>query len=422
MNTQAKMQRAFLLLQQERHDQAAETLSQVLAEDPNVAAAHALLSMCWSRNRDRWHDATREAEMAIHLAPDESLSHYAMAVILQKRNHLPDALSAANEAIRLDSSSAQNYSLAAMILAQQERWPEALEVASQGMAVDPDHEGCASVRSLSLERLGRTTDAATEADAAVKRNPDSAQAHAMRGWTQLQNGDYESAQNSFREALRLDPTDEFARSGMIEALNNNHLLFRIVFRFYSFIGRMGKNAQWAIILGLFFGMRLLPGFARANPGLEPYVLPISMLYLGFCLLTWIANPLFNTFLRFHPLGKFLLSEKQKWASNTIAICLGIGVAGAIFKIVQGRYDDAIIMFIAPVFLTLPLSLPFELDGGWPWLVSVAAAVVLTLLCLASIAMLAIGGPWGAIFSLYTVGVLLFSFAGNLLRNVNVKHV
>lgn len=421
MNTEVLLQRAQLLLSQQRPDQAADQLRQLLSQDPDHADAHAMLSLCMLHDRDQWHDATREAERAIHLAPDSAVSHYALATVLQKRKRLPEALTAAHEAIRLAPHLAHNYNLAASIEAQQERWSAALETASQGMSIDPDNEGCAAVRALALERLGRTSDAAREADAAVSRNPDSAEAHSMRGWTQLQQGDYKAAQESFRESLRLDPNYAFAQSGMIQALNSNHLLFRMIFRFYSFLGRMAQGARWAIIIGLFLGMRLLRGLADQYPQFAPYVIPISILYLGFCLLSWIATPLFNTFLRFHPYGKYLLSDKQKWASNLVATCLACGVLGGLFQALQGDIPGALIMFIAPIFLALPISTAFEVDQGWPMMVAVAASVVLGLLCLATVALLAVNGPWVAPYGLYILGILVFSFAGNYLQSVTVRH-
>ncbi|MEO8271722.1 MAG: tetratricopeptide repeat protein, partial [Aureliella sp.] len=401
--------------------QAADHLKQLLAQNPDSAEAHGLLALCLSYDRDQWHEATREAQLAVHLAPDEGFSHYALAVVLEKRNRLPEALKAAQEALRIDSYNVAYYALAASVHAQQAHWQDALDMASQGMAIDPDSSGCATIRSLALERLGRTQDASAEADAAVARNPDSAEAHAMRGWTQMQNGKYKDAQNSFRESLRLDPTYEFARSGMIQALNNNHLLFRLIFRFYSFVGRQTQAAQWALIIGLFVGMRVLRAMSVQYPSLQPYVTPISLLYLSFCLLSWIANPLFNTFLRFHPFGKYLLSNKQKWSSNLIASSIVIGLALGILQAVRGDVPGAVVIFLTSLFLTLPVATIFDVDEGWPMWIAIAAALILGLLCFSTQALIIVGGPWPTTYMPYILGILLFSFAGNYLRSITAKH-
>ena len=179
------------------------------------------------------------------------------------------------------------------------------------MQVNPDDTACAGMRSLALERLGRTSDALQESERAVVRAPDSADAHSMRGWALLQKGRYKESQEAFREALRLEPTHEFARTGMIQALNSNNILFRMMFKFHSMASRLGSGSRWMLIIGLFVGMRLLRSFADANPAWKPYVLPITILYFAFCMLSWIADPLFNAFLRFHPFGKYLLSHQRE---------------------------------------------------------------------------------------------------------------
>ncbi len=420
MNAEQLLQRAQLLLQQHRPEQAKETLHQLLAHDPSVAQAHSLLALCLLNDRDQWHEATREAEQGIHLAPDSGFAHFVRASTLEKRNQFEEALRSSEEALRLEPYQSHFHALHASILGQMKRWNEALDAATQGLAIDPDDTSCANMRTLALERLGRTGDSLQQANAAVQRNPDSGQAHAMRGWALMQKGEYRQAQDAFREALRLNPTDEFAQQGMIQALNSNNFLFRIVFKFYSFMGRLGSSMQWAIIIGLFVGMRALRAFADANPEWKPYVLPISMLYLGFCLLSWIANPLFNTFLRFHPFGKYLLSRRQKWASNLIGVALGFAVLSVVMLVLQQRYADSILIGLVPLFLTLPISLAFDVDRGWPQWVAGILAVGMSFLGLITMTLLAWDGPWGPFFVLYSVAILILSFLGNWLRSVTVR--
>ena len=146
MNRDVLLQRAQLLMSQSRPDQAAEQLKQILASDPNDADAHAMLSLCLSHDEDSWHDATREAEQAIHLAPDFATSHYAMAVVLANRNRFPEASKAIEEALRLDPYQPEFYRLAGSIQAQQQHWQPALDFASEGLAIDPDDEGCSAIR------------------------------------------------------------------------------------------------------------------------------------------------------------------------------------------------------------------------------------------------------------------------------------
>lgn len=420
MNSEILLQRARLLFEQHRLEQAAEQLKQLLSQDPNDADAHALLALCLLDDKDQWNNATREAEQAIHLAPDQSFSHYVMASVLNKRSRTAEALLAMDEALRLNPGQSQFYALRASLLAQLERWPECLESASLGLQMDPDDTSCANMRSLALERLGRKNDALQQADNAVSRDPDSGHAHSMRGWALLQKGNVAEAQEAFREALRLEPTNEFARTGMIQALNSNNFLFRIAFKFHSFLGRLGSTYRWAIVIGFWVGMQVLQSLENSYPVLKPLVTPILLLYFTFCMLTWIADPLFDAFLRFHSFGKYLLSRKQKWASNLVAGLLFGSIALMVIQLARGEIGGAILVGIIPVLLTIPVSICFRVDDGWPLGVAIPFASLIGLFAIAAVAMILVDGPWWLAFAPFVVGILVCSFGGQVLMGVTVK--
>lgn len=121
---------------------------------PNFAEAHSLLALCLLENRDSAHDATREAEHAIHLEPDSGFAHYARASVLVKRNQFEEASLRIQEALRLDPDQSHYHALHALILAQQSQWPAALDAASRGLSLDPEDTSCASLRHWLSNALG----------------------------------------------------------------------------------------------------------------------------------------------------------------------------------------------------------------------------------------------------------------------------
>jgi tetratricopeptide (TPR) repeat protein len=376
--------------------------------------------LCLLNDKDQWREATREAELAVGLAPDHYFTHYVRAVALEKRNHFDEALKAIESALEVNPYVATVHALKASVFFQLRRWKPALEAAESGLEVDAENEACASLRSLSLEKLGRVGESVDIADQTVAKNPDSTHAHTTRGWALLQSGQYRKAAESFREALRLGPTNEAARTGMIHALNNHFFVFRIVYRFYAFMGRLAGYAQWMIILGAFVGMQLLRGVARANPALEPYVNPISYAYMSFCILTWTATPLFNAFLRFHPFGKYLLSSSERLASSLVAGLLVFGVlAGIAASMIS--IDLTFLSFILPVFLAMIIASAFEMEKGWPMYCAFACAGFYAL-----VATVAIGGllaGWQGANSLFIVlflGFVGYQFLSIYLRKVVIK--
>lgn len=420
MNTSIQLQRARLLMEQHRESLAAEQLRAVLAQEPDLAEAHGLLALCLLQDKDQWHEATREAQQAVGLAPDDPFAHYVLAVTFEKRNRFEEALASIDAALQLNPEDADCFGLKSSILMQMRRWADALRAAEQGLALDAENETCGGLRTMALDRLGNRAASVQQADQNVANNPDSSYAHATRGWALLQQGRHREAADAFREALRLEPTNEMARVGMIQALNSQYLVFRLVFRFYSFLGRLSGSMQWIVIIGLFVGMRLLRGLANANPAWKPYIIPISGLYMAFCLFSWIATPLFNTFLRFHPFGKFLLSRQEKTASNIIASLILSGFLSALACCLLQRYAEAIIAFLVPVVMTIPIASAFEVDRGWPRYVAITFCGVLGLLALIIMPLLFLNALWIFPLVLYGLGIVIYGFVGNMLAQVTVK--
>src|SRR5262249_45363590 len=105
-----------------------------------------------------------------------------------------------------------------------------------------------------------------------------------------------------------DPTLEFARYGIVEALKSKNLIYALFLRYFLWMGRLSSQVQWAIVLGGFFGYQLLAGVARRNPNLSPWLVPILVAYAVFALMTWIAAPLFNLLLRLDRYGRYALSR------------------------------------------------------------------------------------------------------------------
>ena len=101
------------------------------------------------------------------------------------------------------------------------------------------------------------------------------------------------AAEHFREALRLDPQNDWARRGIIEALKARHFIYALMLKYFLWMARFSRGGQMGILLAAYFGNRILAGVAHANPNLAPWILPLRILYVAFALMTWLAYPLFN---------------------------------------------------------------------------------------------------------------------------------
>ena len=375
--------RALMLLSQSRHELAEQELRQALSDDPNEARAHALLALCLVE-RDALDDATSEARMAIHLEPDAPFAHYVMAVVLNKRRHYREALAAIDESLRLNPYDADAHALKASVHLQQSRWRDAARSAEEGLAVDPDHVGCTNLRAMALVQLGQREEAGLTIDAALARNPENAFSHANQGWTLLHAGRPQQAMEHFREALRIDPQLEFARQGIVEAMKARNPVYRVLLGYFLWMGRLDARVQFALILGLVFGQRILRSLMEQVPALAPFAPWILGAYLLFVVITWIAYPLFNLLLRLNRFGRLALSREQTVASNWLGLALLVGFAAVLAGVAVSlsRFNEVVGLFTFPGALMLGLSIPvagtFHCEPGWPRTVMALATVAMWL--------------------------------------------
>lgn len=373
------LQRAMVLLGQGRYDLAETELRRQLSAEPDNSWAHAFLSLCLA-SRDRFEDAEREADEAIRLDPLQSLGFQAKAGALRGRKMFREAEAAARVAIGLDSGDPGAFALLASILFLRRDWTAAREAAEQGLQLDPEHAQCLNLRAMALVNLGEKDQAFQTIDAALERDPEDAWTHANMGWALLHQGDHAKAMEHFREALRLDPTDDWARSGIIESLKSRHLVYRLLLRYYLWIGRQQTRIQWLFVLGLLFGQNLLATLAASVPAVAPYTGLIRVAFLGFILLTWVASPLFNTLLRFNKFGRLALSPEQRVESNWIGGFLFLAAAMLVGSFVAPDPIDGLALAMAVILglFLFPLMTVFTVGPGRPRLIAGLAAGALGL--------------------------------------------
>lgn len=416
----AHLERARLLLAQSRYDLAEKELRRQLGEQPGDPEAHALLALCLVNDK-RYAEATEEAKAAVALGPDIGYTYYVLADVFYRRNHYPEAEQTVAAAIELDPGDADFRALLAAIRFEQRSWAGALAAAEAGLQLDPEHISCNNLRAMALVKLGRRNEAGITLEGALARDPDNAATHANQGWTLLEKGDTLKALEHFREALRLDPTSEWARLGVLEALKARYPLYRLILMYFLWMSKLSSGAQMAIVFGGWFGYQFLRGFAERNPDLAPFVWPLMAAYMIFCVLTWTASPLFNLLLHLNRFGRMVLSEEEKCVSLFVGICLLAALACLGFWAVVGMslWVGALIFAL----LMIPVAGSFNCPAGRPRWIALGCLLVLIALgpgglglCLYGYAMkkLEFINMGGELIGYYFWGILGFSFLVNFL--------
>lgn len=419
------LQRALILLEQRRPDLAEAELRRSLADDPDNGFAHSLLANCLCE-RDELGDATQEARQAISLEPDSPNSHATMAHVMFRRNRLPEARTAIRESIRLNPYEPASFAVLAAIEYALRDWPKTLAAAEEGLRIDPEEVGCNNYRAMALVALGRRDEAGATMGTVLALDPENAFSHANQGWAMLHAGESAKAKEHFREALRLEPDLEYARRGLIEAMKARNPIYALMLRYFLWMNRLSRQAQWGVVLGGVILVQILFRVREQQPDLKPFVTVLIVVYMIFALMTWLASPLFNLLLLIDRFGRHALSREQKIEAGTVGAMVGCGLTALVcwglseLLLPDWELIHELSMLTAIYFgvLTFPVSGIFKCPSGWPRQIMVVYSLAMAAVGLAVIpigflnAASAIGAiqifMWGCFLSGFVVNGLIMA--------------
>ncbi len=409
-----RLEHGMMLLEMDRYAEAERELRGALAEDPDEPMAHAFLGLCLA-HLERYDEATREAKVAVGQDPEEPLVHQVLARVMVERNHFLEAQRAIDEAISLDPYNEENYGVLAAIHLAQGNWQQTLDAAEEGLDLDPENAGLINLRVIALRQLGRADEAEDDLDDVLAEDPDDPWAHTNVGWNALERGDPDAALAAFSEALRLDPELDYAREGLIQALKARYRFYRLVLRYYLWMSKLSAWRQWALIIGLYVGVRMLRGMMRDNPALAPVGTLVMVLYAGFCWTTWTADILFNLLLFLHPVGRYALTREERITSIVTGALMVSGPA----LLVAGYVIESALLIMGGAGLllaTLLVAATAQCERGWPRTVMLLFSAAM--IALAGWAMALMAG--GQVERSMTMGIyylLGVGLGGTILSNI-----
>lgn len=316
--TETLITRAQLLMQQNRHDEAASMLVELLATDPNNTTLLAMLSDV-QLAKGHVGKAREFISQAIGLAPDDSFLFYLKARIDIEEEQYDDADDSLNTAISLDPGDVDNYALLASLKLSRKNYNEALTLSEEALDLDPENILALNTRSTALLKLGRKEESFQTIQGALNEDPENSYTHMNYGLGLLEKGDHKKALEHFREALRHDPNNTYAQHGMAEALKAKYTFYRIYLKYAFWIGNLTARYQWGVIIGFYLIVRVLRTIAKNNSDLQPLLTPLILLLAFIAFSTWVIAPIGNLFLRFNKYGVHLLDRDEKLSSNFVAV-------------------------------------------------------------------------------------------------------
>lgn len=354
-------ERGMLLIQQRRFDRAIEEFRQAILQQPDNARSHAWLAYSLSESTQH-QEANTESQLAIGMAPEDSVCHYVRSSVLSEANCYPEAEAAIRQAIDLHSGEAEYYGQLAVIQIRQQKWTEGLEFAELGLQLDPENHTCMNMRSIALVKLGRSGEAAGALESALEREPEDEWVHANLGWALVEQGRYDQALNHFQEALRVNHELEHARLGVITCLKAKSVIYRPVLNYFLWVQKLKTKYAWMFIIGLLVGVRMLNGWRRTNPEMAPFLTVVLYAYFAFVLSQWLSDPLGDLALLTSRFGRLALSDEQKKTARLVGTCL---LAAVLTFALFWTNDAGFFGGLCFLFACLPLALVYHAEQGWP---------------------------------------------------------
>ena len=403
------LEKASLLIEQDRYDLAEKEVGAALAEDPESARAHALLALCRIRTGKR-DEALAPAREAVRLAPDWGFPHFMLGKVHYAREEHDKALASLGEAIRLDPDEANYRWVIAAVLLDTGRTKEALAAADEGLRLEPEESGIHSMRGLVLYQLGRVGEAEEAYRRALSLDPRNDVAHAGLGRVAASRGHADAAVESFREALRIDPNDAWARQGLLEALRARYPVYGVFLRWLEWTRRLSGRTRTGLFIGLYFLFRMAGKSLRDAEGPLQWVLLLFVIvYILFFLMTWVADPLFNLLLRMRPEGRLLLTKEEIAASNLVGAALGASVLSGAAALVLHSIHMAVAA--ALFFVSVPaLTMLFGIRRRYLRILAGTGFVLLLLFGLAGVAAMGTkeSREWGIVLVVGAGAVLVLA--------------
>lgn len=308
--------RGALLFEQGRYDEAIKEFKDILAQNPEDEFA--LMYIGWSLLiQEKYTDALEYCEMAYKIQPEDEFIAGNYAQALFRKNERNKSLDVLNHAISQFPYSHFLYYLKAQVHFFKEEFKLAEEAIKIALEIEPESTDLLNLYHQILIKLKKQDKAAKVMDYVLKEAPDNAFSHANLGWNYIQKQNSAKAKESFLEALRLSPNNEYAKEGLKEAIRIENPFYRTMHKFFLWMDKMSAGRQFSIIIALYILFRFIARISATYPKFAIFFQPLILLYIIFALSSWVARPFSNFFLQFHAIGRHILSKDERIGANLI---------------------------------------------------------------------------------------------------------
>lgn len=327
MNHKYNFEKAELLLAQGRYSEALSKIDEVLQFVPEDTNALMLKSFIVANMGERFK-AIKILKSALQIDSMNPYLYYNLANFT-----LPESYSTSiayiRTALEIMPDNPNFHSLAALIEIKNNNLESAYRHLKVALELDPRNKLSLSINSTLAFSLFNKKEAIELLNKLIQNYPEDPSLHNRLAWWYLEVGKSEDALNHFNTSLSIDPHNKNAQNGLAEALKSNFLIYRVYLVYSLFINRIGEKTRWILVLLALILARFFSSFNSTSPEYKKITIPLTILFIGFILSTWMIEPIGNIYLRYHKYGKNLLNQKLKTLSTVNSFLLFLSVVSGI---------------------------------------------------------------------------------------------
>jgi arylsulfatase A-like enzyme/Tfp pilus assembly protein PilF len=198
--------RTYLLIEDQRYQEAVPLLRQLIAKEPDTPLAYAQLGQCFVSLKD-YSQAVPVLRKAVELRPDMTLPHFQLGVALLETRDIAGAVPELEMVVARVPRWEEAHLLLQMAYAHTDRMPEAIKECENVLEFDPDHYGTNLLLGRVLELTGKPAAALLRLKKAAALEPKAPEPHMFLAEVYGQLGRKTDAARERATAKRLGMSD-----------------------------------------------------------------------------------------------------------------------------------------------------------------------------------------------------------------------
>ena len=410
MSADANYKRGLQLFEMGRYKDAIPYIKNAIASGIDNFEAKYLLAQAYLQINDINKAKVLVTELR-SIAPNYSGIHSLLSHINYIEEDIDLSMKSIDMAISLDPYNENYFGHKAFILIHKKKFDDALHFANEGLKLNAKSRSCLNARATALTKLNRKEEAKETIETLLSDDPENAYSHANVGWSHLEHNNVPKALTHFKEALKLDPNDEFSRNGMLTAVKAKNKIYNLYLRYAFWIGNKSEKNQWMYIIGIYlvyrFSIKLL-----TYSGLSILAIPLIIAYLLVALGSWIMEPLSNMLLMFDNYGKYLLDKNSKLSGQIFFSLIAVALTTFLLNFLMD-YEYLVLISIACLAAILPLSRSPLISKKRSQVIGYSYG---TLILLVAIIGAIIGYDYGSLLFIIAIMFVAYTWLANVIFN------